>query len=324
MPRKIDMTDWVMKEHGVPDSKLIVISEDTSKKSNKGEVYWNCQCECGNIISIKGTRIRSGITKSCGHCRVENLIGWKRWEHGIPDSCWEVIGRKPNNDSQGRPIWICKCQCGTIKSLDRHTLLSGASKSCGCLRNKLITQNNTEQGTHILVGTRFGKLIAIQDLGLQPYGENKRRYTLCQCDCGRPPIAVLNNTLLTGRKKSCGCLLSSGELYIQQLLEQHNIKYKSQYTFPDLLGKNNHRLRFDFAILNNDNSIQFLLEYDGQGHYKQPTGNWNNYTLEEIQERDKIKNKYCLSHNIILKRIPYTDQYNFTYEDIISDKYEVK
>lgn len=42
MSRKIDMTGWVMKEHGAPDSKLVIISEDVFKKSNKGEIYWNC------------------------------------------------------------------------------------------------------------------------------------------------------------------------------------------------------------------------------------------------------------------------------------------
>lgn len=27
MPKKIDMTGWVMKEHGVPESRLTVIEE---------------------------------------------------------------------------------------------------------------------------------------------------------------------------------------------------------------------------------------------------------------------------------------------------------
>lgn len=27
MPKKIDMTGWIMSEHGVPDSKLTVIKE---------------------------------------------------------------------------------------------------------------------------------------------------------------------------------------------------------------------------------------------------------------------------------------------------------
>ena len=324
MSRKIDMTGWTMKEHGVPDSKLIVISEDTSQKSSKGEVYWNCQCECGNLVSVKGTRLRSGATKSCGHCRAENLIGWKMWERGIPDSRWEVISREPYNDNGGRPIWICKCRCGEIRDLDRYTLLTGASKSCGCLRHEQLIEMNMNRGQLIKIGQRFGKLVALQDLGLKDYHGVLRRYTLCQCDCGSKPIEILNNTLLTGGKQSCGCIASRGENYITQLLQNNNIKYKKEYTFPDLLSKNNYYLRFDFAILSNNNDLLFLLEYDGEGHYKNPTGNWTNYTLEEIQERDRIKNKYCLAHDIILKRIPYTEKCNFTYEDIISDKYNVQ
>ena len=318
------MTGWAMKEHGVPDSKLIVISEDTSKKSNKGEIYWNCQCECGNIISIKGTRIRSGITKSCGHCRAENLIGWKMWEHGVPDSRWEVIGRKPYNDSNGRPIWICKCQCGEIRDLDRYTLLTGASKSCGCLRSELLTQYNTIRGTPIISGQRFGKLVAIQDLGLQEYHGIMRRRTLCQCDCGSKPIIALNESLLNGGKKSCGCLVSYGELYITKILDANHIHYQQQYIFDDLRSKNNIPFRFDFAIFNNHQKLLFLIEFDGKGHFEAPTGKWNNYSLEEIQARDRKKNEYCFSHNILLKRIPYTEGYNFTYEDIISDKYNVQ
>lgn len=321
MSKKIDMTGWIMKEHGVVDSKLKIISEDTTQKSSKGEIYWNCQCECGNIVSIKGTRIRSGVTKSCGHCRAENLIGWKIWEHGVPDSKWEVIGREPYNDSNGAPVWICKCQCGEIRNLNKYTLLTGASKSCGCLRRKQLIERNTAHGQQIIIGQRFGQLTAVQDLGLKNYHGVMRRYTLCQCDCGSKPIEVLNNTLLTGGKQSCGCITSRGENYILQLLQNNNINYQKEYTFPDLYGKNNHHLRFDFAIFSIDNKLLFLLEYDGEGHYKNPTGNWTNYTLEEIKERDKIKNEYCISHNILLKRIPYTEKYNFTYEDIISDKF---
>lgn len=34
-----------------------------------------------------------------------------------------------------------------------------------------------------------------------------------------------------------------------------------------------------------------------------------------------MKNEYCKCHNILLKRIPYTEQYNISYEDIISNKF---
>lgn len=323
MSRKIDMTGWVMKEHGVPDSKLIIISEDNTKKSNKGEIYWNCQCECGNIISIKGTRIRSGNTKSCGKCRAENLIGWKIWEHGVPDSRWEVIGREPFNDADGAPVWICRCSCGEIRKLNRYTLLSGASKSCGCLQREVLIKYNMQRGTPINPGDKFGKLTAIKDLGLMPYGANQTRYTLCQCDCGSKPFPCRNEILLCGDLKSCGCMRSSGECYIKALLNQNNIQYKTEYIFSDLVSENNYPLRFDFAIFDNNSNLSFLIEYDGKQHFY-ADGGWNTEEYFQITHaRDLKKNEYCKNHNIILKRIPYFIEQNFTIDDIYSDKYNI-
>lgn len=35
--------------------------------ANKGnKAHWECRCECGNIIQVAGTNLKSGNTKSCG------------------------------------------------------------------------------------------------------------------------------------------------------------------------------------------------------------------------------------------------------------------
>ena len=44
-------------------------------------------------------------------------------------------------------------------------------------------------------------------------------------------------------------------------------------------------------------------------------------SLEEIKNNDKIKNNYAFTHNIPLKRIPYTQLNKLSLEDIISDKW---
>lgn len=63
----VDMRDWVMREHGVPDSKLTVVEYiGRNKHSNP---LWRCKCECGNEIIAIGYRIRSGRIKSCGCMR---------------------------------------------------------------------------------------------------------------------------------------------------------------------------------------------------------------------------------------------------------------
>jgi len=46
--------------------------------------------------------------------------------------------------------------------------------------------------------------------------------------------------------------------------------------------------------------------------------------LELIQERDNIKNNFCLENNYPLVRIPYTKINNITIEDILGDKYLLK
>ena len=71
MSKFIDMTGWVMSEHGVLDSKLTVVgrAEDYIRKDNGGKIArWWCQCNCGNpeLVLAFGQDLRRGHTLSCG------------------------------------------------------------------------------------------------------------------------------------------------------------------------------------------------------------------------------------------------------------------
>lgn len=38
-----------------------------SRAENRGErAAWNCLCECGNKVVVRGTNLQRGTTKSCG------------------------------------------------------------------------------------------------------------------------------------------------------------------------------------------------------------------------------------------------------------------
>lgn len=39
-------------------------------------------------------------------------------------------------ESQQRTRWVCKCDCGTVKSIQAYKLRVGEIKSCGCLRKE--------------------------------------------------------------------------------------------------------------------------------------------------------------------------------------------
>lgn len=39
-------------------------------------------------------------------------------------------------------FWICKCACGTIKSISRHSLVNHGTASCGCLQKQKAQENH--------------------------------------------------------------------------------------------------------------------------------------------------------------------------------------
>lgn len=49
---------------------------------------------------------------------------------------WTVIG-DGECVRRGAYFWLCKCDCGTTKRVNSHTLRSGMSNSCGCLRKEM-------------------------------------------------------------------------------------------------------------------------------------------------------------------------------------------
>ena len=46
---------------------------------------------------------------------------------------WTVLRRDEEKQNSRNSYWICKCVCGKVRSITRSTLISGKSKSCGCV-----------------------------------------------------------------------------------------------------------------------------------------------------------------------------------------------
>jgi hypothetical protein len=66
MSKVVDMTGWIMSEHGIEDSRLTVVRRGNN--ASNGQTQWWCQCGCGNkeLKLIRGSHIRSGKILSCG------------------------------------------------------------------------------------------------------------------------------------------------------------------------------------------------------------------------------------------------------------------
>ena len=238
----------------------------------------------------------------------------------------ECAGKLDNR----RYSWKCQCDCGNIKIIAGASLTSGNTKSCGCANKKALQKWNLEQSekAKIQIGTRFGKLVVIEDLGFREQTSgHQRRWYKCQCDCGNIH-EVMGNSLKQGQIISCGkCLNSKGEYLIKNILDKNNIIYNYDITLPELIKETGRRLRFDFVLYNTDGKIYRIIEFDGRQHIYGPDTNYWGHTidtLKSIQERDILKNQFCLNHNIQLIRIPYSHINNITLNDLIGDKFLIK
>ena len=83
-------------------------------------------------------------------------------------------------------------------------------------------------------------------------------------------------------------------------------RYKSEYKFPNLTGLGHGNLRYDFAILNNENKVTKLIEFDGEQHF-QEAGSYYNET-GQVQIHDAIKDEFAKINNIPLLRIAYFEK----------------
>jgi len=109
------------------------------------------------------------------------------------------------------------------------------------------------------------------------------------------------------------CNESKGEQKVRHYCEKNNINFISQFIYKDLLSDYGNPLKFDFAIFNDigKTDINFLVEYDGEFHYKaipKYKGEPIKYAEERLvkqQYHDRLKDEYCENNNIKLIRIPY-------------------
>ena len=132
-------------------NQLTVI--DGPIKKNK-KTYWICQCDCGNIKTIRSDQLKSGKTKSCGCYKLSVLNKYNKENKPIDlinKRSGKLIAIEPTNQRSvdGRVIWKCLCDCGNITYVNSHTFQEQKKQSCGCLISKgenkiynLLTQAN--------------------------------------------------------------------------------------------------------------------------------------------------------------------------------------
>ena len=114
---------------------------------------------------------------------------------------------------------------------------------------------------------------------------------------------------------------SRGEIKIEEILQQAGLNFIEEYSFPDLISSSGRPLRFDFAVFDDNDNLDFLIEYQGIQHYL-PKSKFGGFSgLRKQQYNDLMKREYCRKHNIILIAIPYTDENKINYDYIMNSYY---
>lgn len=129
--------------------------------NNKTQTSWVCQCDCGTIKPMNAQYFTKAKDPSCG-CQ-NRIKASKRMKEYNKQQATIKIGdrygklvvieyeglRKQKSRDKNESWYVCKCDCGNIKSFRGNELVTGGVKSCGCISSwgencisYLLTKNN--------------------------------------------------------------------------------------------------------------------------------------------------------------------------------------
>lgn len=134
-----------------------------------------------------------------------------------------VAIRRTDKKKGGTYVWECKCDCGNTHYTNLGNLVSGGTKSCGCLRKARMSALGKKSGSTYggknskdMTGQRFSRLVVIEKT------EQRIGTALvwkCQCDCGEICF-VKGYNLRKGLTQSCGCMRVEAGLKIGSILQE--------------------------------------------------------------------------------------------------------
>ena len=108
---------------------------------SKEAYYCLCSCECGNIKPIRVSELLYRGQKTCG-CSRKPMTSERKF--GRLKTIKFLYRIKTEY------FWECECSCGSIKKVRVCSLVSGGTKSCGCLR---VYANKFKKSTHRMTKT---------------------------------------------------------------------------------------------------------------------------------------------------------------------------
>lgn len=256
-------------------------------QTSKGTSLWLCRCSCGNTKIVLYSSLRSGQSQSCG-CLKKQINTQKFFKDltGKKFGKLTVLGYVRADEKSRMSFWDTVCECGNTKIVRGSRLISGETKSCGCIRGKHANKNFID-----LTGNRYGRLLVLYR-DKNKLGKTKGHWSVmwtCQCDCGNQK-SIATSSLNDGSTKSCGCL--SGESFIAIEVKNYFMAvYNSLIEYSPLLNpQTGYGLRYDIFCPKHN----VFIEINGKQHYEF-TRHFHKSPKDflDSQRRDKYKKDFA-------------------------------
>lgn len=166
---------------------------------------------------------------------------------------WSIIGSDPQDNKR----CLCICDCGTKRSVSRHSLRANRTFSCGCLQKEAVAEIAKDLrgiDENDIIGQRFSRLMVTSVEDKDKYGQ--WQYGVI-CDCG-VQFTVVRQSLISGKTQSCGCL--NAELTSKRTTQRFRQLREDRGLDPDLKIKG--EINYIRAIIKNHIN-QIIIEIDG-------------------------------------------------------------
>lgn len=316
-----------MKRWKYEDVKLFI--EKNSNSILLSKEYKNIdskllfKCKCGNEFETTFDKFKSRNKRQCNICSRNNVANRKKLPYEEvkkfieidSNSGCELLSKEYNNAHEKLKI---RCKCRNVFETKFNHFKSSFQRQCPtCGIEKVVSAKRLDINY-------IKEYIEEKGCTLLSEYKNSNTFIKIRCRCGNE-FKTLFSMFRDYDVQSCKICrekeysTSKGEVKIEKWLLKHNINYISQYSFEDC--KHEKKLKFDFAIINKNNQVKLLIEYDGKQHFGLGLFSSDEEEMmkqyNRVQQSDFTKNEYCFKKGIALLRIPYSRYRNI--DDILSN-----
>ena len=276
-------------------------SKEYVNSKTKLDIYCN---DCKNIFSMSFYHFNI-LKQRCPNCYIATRkLSTETFQEYVKSRGDTLIDEYTDSRSKIR------IKCGKCNEIFIQQA-NGYRQRGGCQACAIDAQRLTYEEVKRRIECYGDKLLSL---------EYVNTYSPLKIQCGNCNQIFEKN--LTGSYQPFCKFCKSTKLEKQMImyLKNYTIDFVTQKMYKDCLSDRNKQFRFDFYLPEEN----IIIECDGEQHFKPLKFRSENYNIQEwfeiIQERDKLKTKYCIDNGIKIIRISYKEMRNpDTFEKIMHE-----